>query len=59
MLAPPRGMAQRIAASAFQAECRGFETRLPLQIPFRAWGDTQPFPRAAREGCSEGATALS
>ena len=23
-------------ASAFQAECRGFETRLPLQFPFRS-----------------------
>ena len=30
-LGPPRGVPQRMAAQAFQAECRGFETRLPLQ----------------------------
>jgi uridine phosphorylase len=40
--APPRGMPRRLAASPFQAEYRGFETHLPLQIPFRAWHDTQP-----------------
>ena len=37
MLGLPRGVPQRIAASAFQAECRGFETRLPLQTPSCAW----------------------
>jgi hypothetical protein len=41
MLGLPRGVPQRTAVSAFQAECGGFETRLPLQIPFRARGDTQ------------------
>src|ERR1039457_7304463 len=29
----------------FRSECRGFETRLPLQIPFRAWHDTYPVDR--------------
>jgi hypothetical protein len=29
-------------ASAFQAECRGFETRLPLQTRCHAQRDTQP-----------------
>jgi hypothetical protein len=31
MLDPPRGVLQRTAIQAFQAECRGIETRLPLQ----------------------------
>jgi hypothetical protein len=38
-------------ASAFQAECRGFETRLPLHFPFRAWHDTQPVRRGPCPGC--------
>jgi len=42
MLALPRGVLLRIAAPAFQAECRAFETRLPLQTPCHAQRDTQP-----------------
>ena len=54
MLAPSRGRLLRQHASAFQAEalqaqCRGFETRLPLQIPFCAWRDTQPFGSACHK----------
>ena len=38
----PGGSSSVGRASAFQAECRGFETRLPLQFPVRAQHDTQP-----------------
>ena len=41
-LGQPSGSSSVGRASAFQAECRGFETRLPLQTSFRAWRDTQP-----------------
>jgi hypothetical protein len=34
MHGPPRGVLQRIGVQAFQAECRGFETLLPLHFPF-------------------------
>ena len=45
----PRGVLLRLAASAFQAECRGFETRLPLQTPCHAQRDTQPSHAVVRE----------
>ena len=38
----PSGSSSVGRASAFQAECRGFETRLPLQTPCHAQRDTQP-----------------
>ena len=38
----PSGSSSVGRASAFQAECRGFETRLPLQSPCHAQRDTQP-----------------
>ena len=41
MLDLPRGVLLRTDARAFQAECRGFETRLPLQFPLRAFGLSQ------------------
>ena len=56
MLGLSRGVPQRIAASAFQAECRGFETRLPLQTPRHAWHDIQPCALAL--GIGRGATAI-
>jgi len=34
MLTSLSTMLQRSDASAFQAECRGFDPRLPLQPPF-------------------------
>ena len=59
MLAPQRGILLRYPAPAFQAECRGFETRLPLHFPFRAHDDTQPFRRGPIEGCAGVATTVS
>jgi hypothetical protein len=58
MQAVSRAAPHRKEIQAFQAECRGFETRLPLQTPFRAWRDTQPLRRERREGCSGVATTL-
>jgi hypothetical protein len=43
MLGLPRGAPHRIA-TAFQAECRGFETRLPLQTPIHVHGNILPAP---------------
>jgi len=59
MHALPRGVPHRISTQAFQAECRGFETRLPLQSSFRSWRDTQPVPLGCVEGCRDPATTLS
>jgi hypothetical protein len=42
MLGPLSTVLLRLPAPAYQAECRGFETRLPLHFPFRAQHDTQP-----------------
>jgi len=53
-LGPPRGMLLRSGAPAFQAECRGFETRLPLQFLLVAKGDRRP-PRT----CGTDAAARS
>ena len=57
--AQPSGSSSVGRASAFQAECRGFETRLPLHFPFRAHDDTQPFRRGPIEGCAGVATTVS
>jgi hypothetical protein len=58
MLGLPRGVPLRIRTQAFQAECRGFETRLPLHFPFRAQHDTQPVPGVGRPRVVEAATPL-
>jgi hypothetical protein len=54
MLGPLSTVLLRLPAPAYQAECRGFETRLPLHFPFRAQHDTQPvilLPERLRWGC--------
>jgi hypothetical protein len=48
MLGLPRGLPQRSGSPAFQAECRGFETRLPLHFHFRAQHDTITAPSCVR-----------
>jgi hypothetical protein len=59
MLGPLSTVPLRSRSAAFQAECRGFETRLPLQFPFRAHDDTQPVVGEGLVGCGEAATTLS
>jgi hypothetical protein len=57
MLGPPRGVPQRIAAPAFQAECRGFETRLPLHFPLVPGAKFSVFDERVLGGCGWGAAA--
>ena len=46
MLGPPRGVPQRMAAAAFQGECRRLQSGFPLRTPCRAQFDPQPFGMA-------------